>query len=292
MKLALPSAVTRKVARTVLVGRKHSPTILFGAGVVGMVATAVTASKATLKLEGVLEETQEKMEIARTLQHEDYSEQDRKKDLTVLYVRGAGKVVKLYAPSIALGVLSIAALTGSHKILSSRNAAITAAYAALDKSFTEYRGRVTGEFGKDKDRELLYGSEIKTIVEEDSKGPKKVEQKKFAHGSSPYSKIFDEYNPNWENASEYNSLFLRAKQNYLNQLLRTRGHVFLNEVYDELSFDRTPAGSQVGWLYESVGDGYIDFGCWDDAERFHAFHVKGEGVMLDFNVDGVIWDKI
>ncbi len=63
----VPTAVSKRVGRQILRGQKHSPTILFGVGVVGIIATTVTACRATLKLEEVLETTNEGLETARSL---------------------------------------------------------------------------------------------------------------------------------------------------------------------------------------------------------------------------------
>lgn len=300
----VPNAVASTVARQILVGKKHSPTILFVGGVAGVVATTVTACRATLKLEDVLEEAQADMEKARTArdEHADkYSDKDYKHDMLVLYVRSAAKITKLYGPSLLLGVASITMLTGSHNILQKRNAALTAAYAAVDKGFKDYRKRVVDEYGEEKDREFRHGvvEEDEVVVSEKGKLKKTGEKKKSAGNASVYARLFDEWNSSWEPTPEYNVMFLRSKQNYLNDMLKARGHVFLNEAYDELGLPRTKAGAVVGWIYDkhgnTEGDNYIDFGIWGDENltRFHEFITGRENaILLDFNVDGVIYDKI
>lgn len=70
--------------------------------------------------------------------------------------------------------------------------------------------------------------------------------------------VFDETNPNW-NRPEYNLFFLRASQNYLNDLLANRGHLFLNDVLDVLSIRRTAQGAIGGWL-SGVNGGFVDLG--------------------------------
>lgn len=102
-----------------------------------------------------------------------------------------------------------------------------------------------------------------------------------------FTQVFDETNRNWERTPEYNLLFLKHKQNHLNDLLHVRGHLFLNDVYDQLGFDRTPAGQVVGWLVGGKSDNYIDFNITDlQKESNHP------SVQLTFNVDGVIFDQI
>lgn len=295
----IPNAVTVKVARTILVGKKHSPTILFAGGVVGVVATTVTACRATLKVEEVLEKTRDdfaKAKVVRDSNRPDYTESDYNKDMLYLYIRGAVDLGKLYGPSIVLGALSIAALTGSHNILTKRNAALTAAYSAVEKTFAQYRSRVVNELGEDKDREFRYGSTEKTIVEDTDKGPKKTQVKRAGlEGASMYARLFGEYtNKNWQPTREYNLLFLRAQQNYLNDQLQTNGHVLLNDAYDALGFERTKAGCVVGWI-KGEGDDEINFGIWSDRnmDRLHDFMIGVEdSILLDFNVDGIVYDKI
>jgi hypothetical protein len=106
---------------------------------------------------------------------------------------------------------------------------------------------------------------------------------------SPYARFFDEGSPEWKKNSELNRLYVQCQQNYANNLLRARGHVFLNEVYDMLGIDRSQAGSVVGWVIGTDGDNYVDFGL----QRAFSSGLIGErNILLDFNVDGVIYDKI
>lgn len=302
MKLSLiKNAVTSKVGRQVLVAQKNSPHIMFGAGVVGVVATAVLASRATLKLDDVLEETQENLAKARALRAsggangKTYSEGDYQHDVVYLYTKASMKIAKLYAPTITVGVLSIASLTGAHTTLTRRNTGLLAAYATVDKAFSEYRERVLADVGPDKEREYYNGVDEREVYSEEKNGEPKVETIKSAKGASQYGRIFGEAHPEWQPTPEYNVFWLKARQNYLNQLLQSRGHVTLNDVYDQLCFDRTPAGAVVGWLKDGEGDGYIDFGIWDEenADRMYDFMTGREGsIVLDFNVDGIIYDQI
>lgn len=300
MELKIPAAVTSRVARQILITQKHSPTILFAVGVVGMAATVVTACRATLKVDDVLVDAQKdigRVKEHASLQTNQYTERDAKKDLTVVYIRSSAKVLKLYAPSIIIGVASIAALTGSHRILMSRNTGLIAAYSALQRGFDQYRARVIDEYGEEKDRELRYGTEMVTVTSEDKNGPKKTKQKQLSsQNGSMYARFFDPNNQNWETNPDYNLMFLRSQMNFLNDRLRTRGHVFLNEAYDALGFEHSKAGAVTGWLYgKGKGDQAIDFGIFDDASmtRFHDWITGREsGIWIDFNVDGVIYEDI
>lgn len=291
----VPKAVTAKAGRALLKSQKHSPTILFVAGVAGVVTTTVLACRATLKLDEVLAEAKENLDKAETLSHSnhsDYSTRDYKQDVTYIYIKTIAKTAKLYAPAVAVGALSVACLTGSHVILTKRNVALTSAYAALEKGFKEYRERVTAEYGPEKERELRYSVEKTETVDE--KGKKHVTKNVGPYGSSVYARFFDEYCKSWNKEAEYNLLFLKCQQQWANDLLQTRGHVFLNEIYDMLGIDRSKAGQVVGWVIGKNGDNYIDFGIFDKDRETARNFVNGRAgaILLDFNVDGVIYDKI
>jgi hypothetical protein len=98
----------------------------------------------------------------------------------------------------------------------------------------------------------------------------------------------------WQRQYGQNQFFINCQQNYANERLRARGHIFLNEVYDMLGFERTKQGAVVGWLLNGEGDGYVDFGVFknneDTVSRFLNHHERN--ILLDFNVDGIIYDKI
>lgn len=298
---ALKQAVTSKAGMTALKLRKNSPHILFGAGVVGVVATAVTASAATLKVEGVLLEHAERMSMiseAEVDHKAKYSRQDANRDRATTYVKTVVGLGKLYGPTVILGVASIGCLAGSHRILTVRNLALTATLGSVERAFDGYRQRVIEEFGVDKDRELRFNSETVEVMEETKRGPqpKDLTRQAVVPGQEHlYAKLFGPDNKNWDRKPEYNIMFLRNAQNMANDQLRARGHIFLNEVYDMMGMERTRVGSVVGWLDRGEGDGFVDFGIWDaDREwQFMDFVTGREGsILLDFNVDGNIWDKI
>lgn len=292
----IPNIISSKLSRHALVAQKHSPAILFGVGIVGVATATVLACRATLKMDDILTEAQE--EIARTnealaLEHPDYGPAEHRNDLGLIYLKTGLSIVKVYGPAFVLGVTAIAALVGSHHILNKRNAALMSAYAAVEKGFAKYRERVAELVGAEKEEELRYGVEVCEI--EDENGKKTTEKVAGPiDGYSVYARFFDEYSPSWNKTPEYNRVFLQCQQNYLNDLLRSRGHVFLNEAYDALGIERSTAGAVVGWVLSDEGDNFVDFGIFDgDKERARSFVNGREGsILLDFNVDGVIYDKI
>jgi hypothetical protein len=296
----LPNGISTKIGRLGLLAQKTSPTVLFGVGVVGVVATVVLASRATLKLEEILQDAEKEtyqIEDGVARHPDKYSDIDRKQALLAVRSKMAVQVVKLYAPSAITGLVAIAALTGSHYILSQRNLALTAAYAILEKGFKGYRDRVVAEYGDEADRDLYNGFETHQIVEQTAEGKKKTRTVKVAPGignpDETYKRMFDELSPSWSPEPGYNQFTLTAQQNYLNDLLNSRGHVFLNEVYGRLGIPHSRAGAVCGWI-KGQGDGYIDLGIFRDNEFMGLEFIDGNapGVIINPNVQGVIYDKI
>lgn len=298
-KLQLIKATAmRVVGRSGLTLKQYSPEILMGVGVIGIVAGTVLACRATLKVESVIEEAQEKIEkikyASENVDKEKYSDQDYKKDMAITYVQTGVKFVKLYGPAILLGVASISCILGSNYIMRKRNLALMAAYKAIEGSFKDYRRRVVEEFGEDKDRELKYGVRKETFTNiedpEDTKTVTSLDPNQY----SSYARFFDEASPNWSKTPEYNMIFLKCQQNYANDMLKARGHVFLNEVYDALGIPRSQAGAIVGWVLGKDGDNFIDFGIFNQNSGRARDFVNGyeRSILLDFNVDGVIYDLL
>ena len=307
-KTELISNLSRTANRAGLKIKKYSPEILVTVGIVSGVASAVMACKATTKLSKVLDEHKENVDqlheyVETNGYSEEYTEEDGKKDLAIMYIQTGVKVAKLYAPAVAVGTLAITSVLSGHNIMRKRNAGLAAAYVALDKSFKDYRGRVVERFGKELDRELKYNIKSQELEETvvDEKGKEKTVKKTVGvvdpNEISDYAKFFDESCTGWSKDPEYNLLFLKKQQNWANDKLKAQGHLFLNEVYDMLGIDRTKYGNVVGWIYDEKnpnGDNFVDFGIYDIySDRARAF-VNGyeRNILLDFNVDGPILDLI
>ena len=289
--------------------KKASPEIMVVAGVVGVVTSTVMACKATTKVNDILEETRKQVDDVHNVldsdvvSEDEYNNDDAKKDLAIIYTQTGVKLIKLYAPSVIVGALSITGILASHKILKKRNVALTAAYATIDRSFKEYRGRVVERFGKELDRELRYNIKAQEIEEKtvDKDGNETIEKKTVSvvdpNMYSDYARIFDNGSMGWTKDPEYNLMFLKLQQNQANDRLRAQGYLFLNDVYDMLGIPRTKAGQIVGWIYDEdnpVGDNFVDFGIYDIYNEKACDFVNGRerSIVLDFNVDGNILDMI
>ena len=195
-KTAIISGATRNLNRAIFQCKKHSPEILAITGTLGVVASGIMACKATLKINDILEESKETVELIRKVSEdkslaEKYTEEDSKKDLAIVYAQTGVKLVKLYGPSVILGATSLACLLGSNNILRKRNIALAAAYTTIDKSFKDYRGRVVERFGEAIDKELRYNikaEEIEeTVVDEKGKEKKSITStNSFSNNSSEH----------------------------------------------------------------------------------------------------------
>lgn len=302
-KTEIMKSVNGVASKTVMKLKKHSPEILVVAGIAGTVVSAVLACKATTKVAEILDETKgtldtihEGMETG-AINGQEYTTEDGKKDTVVVYAQTGMKLAKLYGPAIILGTLSITSILASNNILRKRNVALWAAYAAIDKSFKEYRGRVIERFGEQVDTELKYGIKAKKFeeIEVDPETGKEKKVKKTVMVADPnlqsdYAVYFDSKSRNYETNPDYNRMFLKAQQAFANDKLQTRGHLFLNEVLDDLDLPRTPAGQIVGWTKDGP-DGYVNFRIVE-VERETEDGRHEPALLLDFNVEGNIWEKM
>jgi hypothetical protein len=312
MKTDFVNKMSRSFHKVGFKFKKHSPEILVVTGVIGTVASAVMACKATLKVNDVIDEAKETVDKIHecvgqnlhTSDGEEYTQEVANKDLAITYVQTGWKLTKLYGPAILLGVASIGCMVGSNQILRKRNIALGAAFKAVDTSFKEYRGRLIDRFGKELDRELRFGTTTKEVEEQviDENGnettvTKAVEVVDPNAAHSIYSVVFYEGNTGWTKNAELNKVFLIQQQNYANDKLRLNGILTLNEVYDMLGVARTAYGQIAGWVYtedSSVGDNFVDFGIFDPDDTTKCNFINGSerSIILDFNCIGNILDYI
>ena len=300
---------------------KTSPEILLGAGIAGVVTSAILTARATLKLDSTLDAMHEQLaklnetyalstDLAdkEIIAEKAYTANDYKRDLFITYIGGSLRLVRLYMPAIVVGGLSIAAITGSHVILKNRNVALMAAYEAVDQSYRLYRSRVREELGEEKDLEFVTGASLKKVVKNKETGIKTAEivplndlddpsQDNLPKTASPYARWWTKDTTEaWDRNSDYNLVYLRAAESMANMTLRTKGYVFLNDVYRQLGLPETQAGACVGWLFKrNSGDNFVDFGLNDPsnlaAVRESEYMRMHDSYLLDFNVDGVILDR-
>ncbi len=287
---------------------KHSPDILIFFGIGGIVGGTFLGCKNTLKVPELMEEHESKIQelkhtremLGTDKEKTDSYAWDYKQEVAARYLKTGKEFLKLYSPTIALTTTGICCIMGSHNIMKKRNLALTAAYNLMAGHFSEYRGRVKDELGEEKDA-YFYGGvdrqEFEYLDPGNGKGkPKTVKDSTIIvdpNKVSKYAKYFDDASRNWCPQAEYNYMFLKAQQQIANDMLHSNGHLFLNEVYDMLDLPRTSEGAIVGWVI-GQGDDFVDFGFMNADNPNARDFINGYNpvVLLDFNVDGIIYDLI
>jgi hypothetical protein len=303
-------SVIKNVAQQVAIKvSKNAPEILTVAGVIGVVAASVWACKSTYTdLDTIIAEKEYQDKILEDkVKNKQIVEEDAKKKKFEIRKEATTDLVKLYGPSVSLGVLSIASILYGQHVLKGRYVTLLGAYDGLEKAFHSYRNRVISEEGEEADKAYLTGMKVKDVEVVDEKTGEVTKKKELVNEKDPsnpndysiYAKIFDESSYWWKDDPELNKSFLITAQQYFNDRLRSRHHVFLNEVYEYLGLEETNNGCFVGWrdpkFYPgSTGDGYIDFGIFDLENKQKREFVNGyePSIIVDFNVDGVIAGKI
>lgn len=313
----LMDAVSRGCNRIGFGIKKKSPELLIAAGIIGFGSAIVTACVATTKAGRIIEETNDAVSLIHeasergiTNSGETYDERDQKRDLTLAYAKTGIKFARLYGPTVILAASSAVCILSGHQILKKRNVALATAYAAVNKSFKDYRNRVIDRFGEQVEKELRYNvkaTEIEETVTDDKGKEKKVKKtvdmmenpNMDPRQISPYAVIFDSSHRDWNRDSGMMETYIRARQAQLTDKLRSRGHLFLNEVYDCLDFPRTAIGAVAGWIFderEPYGDNFVDFRAVPISRPKPG--TEGEDAIyetiyiLDFNVKGDIVGRI
>lgn len=312
---------------------QHSPTILAVVGTSGIIAAGVMACKATLKLEKTVAEksadidgVRESLDVAKKTVElggddadnaQEYIDKIYRRDLFKSYLNMGAAIGKLYGPSILVCAASVGCIFGSKKIMDNRYSACLAACTTTERLFADYRKRVVDDLGEDADRKYRFGMETKEIQvpELDKKGnPKKDKEGNIktktekvntipaSFPDSEFARVFEEATSwEWDRNVDVNAISLLQKQRYANDLLKSRGWLFLNEVYTMLGFPITPYGQDVGWIYtkdNECGDNVVDFGLYkafkpgSNQTRLEAMSYENNAIVLDFNVDGYIKNRI
>lgn len=304
MKSKFLKTISGKLSSVKFKTQKHSPEIFLAIGIGGTIVSAVLACGATMKAPKILEEAKDNvdtihkaLDAAESNESLNYSVDDSKKDLTLVYIQTGVKFAKLYAPAIVLETLSIISICSSHRIMRQRSAALAAAYAAVDQSYKNYRKRVAERFGEAVEREIRYDIKAKQIEvdEVDEKtGEVKQVKKDIAVSnadSGDYIYYFDRTCNGWDPNIDYCMFNLRATEKYANDLFFARGHLFLNEVLDMLDIPRSMKGQAVGWRYvpdDPNRDNEVKFRI-QVVNRPNEAGIIEQAIMLDFNVDGTIF---
>lgn len=303
-KTELATKAGQILVKTKLGIKKHSPEILVAAGIGTGVVAAIVACKQTIKANDIVTEARKNLQNIEDVKElaanneVEYTEENEQEDRKTIGMQVAVGMVKTYALPVGLGVLSITCILAGHHILKKRNVALAAAYSALSTDFMNYRKRVVNKYGKDVDFMLKNGLEkqivANQVIDPETGEVKETKEEVLTYEGdklSQYARVFDEVgSTQWTPSADHNRAFLLMEQNYFNERIRTRGYIFLNEVYERLGFRPTKAGSVVGWVYQNSDYEGIDFGIFTAHTQKAAEFLEGTepSIILDFNVQGDI----
>ena len=280
--------------------QKYIPEICMGAGAAMTVIGSIECCKATLKVEPIIDDAKKEIYYI----HEEAEEgQDIRRDLTRAYGRACFKTFKAYSKGIAIFGLGMASMFYGYGVLDGRYVGAMGAASAWESRFNKLEEGVINKYGKDVRDELLYGItrediEMEVVDEEGEVKTKKYKKAKVYDESdlSEFAVFFGPGNPNWEKNPAYNLMWLRGIENYCADLLKSRKHLFVNDVLDALGEKRTAKGAIEGWLYND-GDNSFSFGIdWEDGEKRPSVRRFLNGmessVWLDLRPAGRIWNMI
>jgi len=310
---------TKTFSKLGFLAKQHAPEIMIGAGILAGAGALYFTVRGTLKLEKTLDDHSDRINTVKKnyipedklvdveenginkvdvdLTEEEYK--SYKRDLFKEYLKTTGTIALNYAPAAALALASAGLSIGAYGIMNKRVAVALTALESVTASFAEYRQRVKDRYGEEAENDILLGKTTEHVaVEKELKNGKTKlvdeEQTSYKGSASTYGRTYSiNTAKNFLGGGDgraYNKTFIENIEEAANLTLRRRGYIFLNEVYQLLGFDETPEGQLVGWLENTEnGDGEVRFAI---KEVLDDKNEDNDVWYLDFNVDGVIFDKI
>jgi len=267
--------------------KKHSPEILMGVGIVGMITGTVVAVKKTRRhLENqvirdrAIEAVQEDSE--KGLITEEEAKEVVKKEVSKYVI----EEVKVWAAPVLIEAGSIACIMASNYIMRKRIAGITAAFATVSTAYDTYRERVRERYGEEVDKSILLGEKQVTIEKPDENGKIKKETVTVSDPDvSSIGRYFTKSNSNWSDSESFLNNFFSMQMSYATDLLRAKGFVILNDLYKLLGFEMdTEEGIVVGKVYDrnkSMEENSITF-TWYKTHILDEFGNTEEAYYVDF----------
>lgn len=238
--------VTKSVGISI---KKHSPEILTGVGIVGMVGTTVLAVKATPKALMLIEEEKRRInnDILEAAKADGLEEVERVEKLTP--VDTVKTVWKCYIPAIATGTLSVLCLVGASSINARRNAALLMACALSDSTLKEYRDKVVETVGEKKEKEVR-DNIAKERLEKDP-----ISNKEVVMTDKGDTLCYDVLSGRYFKSSVD---IINKAVNEVNRRMINYTYISLNEFYSEIGLSGTKLGNDLGWCIDQ-GTIEIDF---------------------------------
>ena len=200
---------------------KHSPEILTGIGITGMLTTTILAVKGTPKALKLIEIKKDELQT------------DELTPLEIIKVAW-----KPYLPAIGVCIPSIACLVGASTIHYKRNAALATAYAISERTLTRYRDKVIETFGERKEKQ------IHEKIAQDELDKNKVSDSQIIITSKGNTLCQDSLSGRYFKCDIDT---IKKAVNKLNRDLTYQHYISLNEFYYEIGLDGTKTGGQIGW---------------------------------------------
>lgn len=223
--------MNKVLCRTQSFFKRNSATILTCLGSAGVVATAVTAVKATPKAMRLLDE----------------AKKEKGEELTKWEsVKVAGPA---YIPSVLIGVSTVTCIFGANVLNKRKQAALVSAYTLIDSSYKEYKKKVTELYGEDAN------DRVQAEIAKDKYVDKEIELK-----DENKQLFYDEFSGRYFESTTED--VIRAEY-ALNRRLSEFDSVYLNEFYEMLDIEPVDYGEHLGWssseLYDLQWSTWLDF---------------------------------
>lgn len=231
------SGITKMVKSVQMGVRKHSPEILTGIGITGMITTAVMAVKATPKALILIGEREDEWD-KETMGTDDFHHMPKIEAVKVAW--------KCYIPSVIVGGISIACLVGASSVNLKRNAALATAYALSESTLKEYQEKVIQEIGEKKEQA------VRDNIAKDRIEKNPVSKSEVIMTEKGETLCYDTLSGRYFKTDIDK---LRKAENDLNRQMRDDIYVSLNEFYYAIGLDPIKIGDSIGW---NIDKGYID----------------------------------
>lgn len=211
----------------------HSPEILTGIGIAGMITTTILAVRATPKALELIDDKKNELGMYPT---------EKLHPIEVVKTTW-----KCYLPATITGATSVACLIGASSVNSRRNAALATAYNLSASALTEYKSKVIETIGEKKEQLIR----DKVAEERISKEP--VNQSAIIVSGNGNTRCFDTITKR-RFVSDIESI--NKIVNELNRrMINGEDYISLNEFYYELGLDGSSIGDELGW---NVSTGLIE----------------------------------
>jgi hypothetical protein len=228
---------------------KHSPEILTGIGIAGMVTTTVLAVRATPKALILIEQKKDELEVDK-----------------LTPVETVKTTWKCYLPSAVIGGASVFCLIGASSVNLRRNAALATAYALSESTLKDYQKKVVEEIGEKKEKS------VRDSIAKDKIKENPASKNEIIITGTGETRCYDIMCKRYFKS---NIETLRKIENDLNRRMRSENYISLNEFYNEIGLDDVGAGHELGW---NIDKGYI--------ELEFSSHLDDEGIpclVVGFN---------